>query len=101
MTVRNGSRGKLHVSIDPKSNQPPYDLSWLSYKVLSDGAVDWRHGPGGHGPMPPSTLSIGPGESVEVVGSLYGLKPEDYARRFKIQFKDEAHNSLVSGAFNA
>ncbi|MFM2287686.1 MAG: hypothetical protein RL684_829, partial [Pseudomonadota bacterium] len=77
-------------------------LSWLSYEILDDGgATDWEHGPGGHGPMPPSTLSIGPGDSSEMVGSLYSLVPADYAKSFKIKFKDLEDHTFVSSSFKA
>jgi hypothetical protein len=100
VTVRNDSRGKLKVWIDPELHQPPYALSWLSYKIVDEGgATDWEHGPGGHGPMPPSTLSIDPGDSTEVVGSLYSLVPADYTKRFKIQFEDSADHTFVSSSF--
>ena len=94
MHVRNDSQGTLKVWIDPGARQPPYALSWLSYQLLIDsGITDWRHGPGAHGPMPPSTLSIGPGEATEVVGSLYSVSPADYGKSFMIQFSD------VGGAY--
>jgi hypothetical protein len=102
LTVRNDSQGKLRIWINPKLRQPPYDLSWLSYQVLDGGgSTDWEHGPGGHGPMPPDTLSIGPGDSAEVVGSIYSLVPADYAKSFKIQFKDLADHTFVSSSFKA
>jgi len=100
--VRNDSQGTLKVWIDPTSQQPPYALSWLSYQILIDrGVTDWKHGPGGHGPMPPSTLSIGPGEVTEVVGSLYSLSPADYDKSFRAQFSDVAGHAFVSSSFKA
>lgn len=102
ISVHNDSRAKLRIWIDPELRQPPYNLSWLSYQVLDDsGATDWEHGPGGHGPMPPDTLSIGPGDSVEVEGSLYSLAPADYAKTFKIQFNDLDDHTFVSSPFKA
>jgi hypothetical protein len=102
ITVHNDSQGKLRIWIDPNLSQPPYDLSWLSYKVLDDGGrIDWGHGPGGHGPMPPDTLSIDPGDSAEVVGSVYSLVPADYTKSFKIQFDDLADHTFASNAFKA
>ena len=100
VTVRNESRGKFRVKIDPYSNKPPYELSWLYYQILDDsGARDWEHGPGDHGPMPPSLLSIGHDDSTEVVAALYGLTPADYATNFRIQFKDTADHIFVSSPF--
>jgi hypothetical protein len=102
MTLHNDSKGKLRIWIDPTLHQPPYDISWLSYKILDGGgATDWEHGPGGHGPMPPDTLSIGPGDSAEIVGSLYGLVPADYPKSFMIQFKDLDDHTFVSSSFKA
>jgi len=51
--------------------------------------------------MPPDTLSIGPGDSVEVEGSLYSLAPADYAKTFKIQFNDLDDHTFVSSPFKA
>lgn len=101
LAVHNDSRAKLKIGIDPSSHAP-YALSWLSYRVLDEsGAIDWKHGPGGHGPMPPHTLTIDPGDKTELVGSLYGLTPDDYTKNFKIQFKDEAGHVFMTGLFKA
>jgi hypothetical protein len=102
MTVRNDSKGKLRIWIEETRHQPPYDISWLSYKILDNrGATDWEHGPGGHGPMPPDTLSIGPGDSAEIVGSFYDLMPADYPKSFMIQFTDLDDHTYVSSPFKA
>lgn len=102
MTVRNDSKGKLRIWIEPTLHQPPYEISWLSYKILDiGGATDWEHGPGGHGLMPPDTLSIGPGDSAEIVGSLYALIPADYPKSFIIQFEDLDGHKFVSSPFKA
>lgn len=99
ITVRNVSQGELRIQITEMKEQPPYALSWLRYKVLGDEGVDYAHGPGGHGPVLFSTLSIGSGDSAQVVGSVYELKAEDYAKSFRIQFEDEAGHTYVSVPF--
>ena len=101
MTVRNASQGELRIWIAPNLRRPPYQLSWLGYQVLDDsGSVDWEHGPGGHGPLP-YTLSIGPGDSTEVTGSIYNLAPANYGKSFKIQLKDRDDHVFVSSPFKA
>lgn len=49
--------------------------------------------------MPPSTLSVGPGDSTEVEAPIYDLVPADYAASFRVKFKDVADNTFVSNPF--
>ncbi|GGA28740.1 hypothetical protein GCM10010981_16950 [Dyella nitratireducens] len=100
IAVRNDSRGKLKIEVDSES--PPYVLNGFSYKILDDGGTtDWRHGPGSHPPVQLLTLSIGPGDSTELVASLYDLTSEDYGKSFKIQFTDVADHIFFSSSFKA
>ena len=100
LIVKNASYGVLRIWIEQRQ-KPPYYLSWLSYKVLEADSevVDWKHGPGGHGPMPPDTLHIGSGDSTRLIAELYDVQPKDYGREFRIRFKDEQDKTYTSGSF--
>jgi hypothetical protein len=103
LEVKNNSSGVLNLWIEPRLKQPPYYLSWLNYEVLSgtteSDEVDWKHGPGGHGPLPVHTLHIGKGDSTRLVAPLYEIKSEDYVKSFRIRFNDTAKNNYVSASF--
>ena len=90
--VKNGSQVPLELSIDERETGRPYKLSWLSYDVegVPREDDDGRHGPGGHGPLPPDTLRIGPGDWTTVWAEVYDLDTDDYARSFRIRLKGSA-----------
>ncbi|MGO4549577.1 hypothetical protein AB4059_00515 [Lysobacter sp. 2RAF19] len=97
--VHNDSAGILQIWIDDPVG-PPYELSWLSYQVLNEaGKADWRHGPGGHGPMPPPTLKIGPGDRTELWAVLFDVGEADYGRSFRIRFEDAEKHTWTTDAF--
>jgi hypothetical protein len=98
--VKNEGRAILKIWVlGPKG--PPYELSWLSYEILNDaGGISWEHGPGGHGPMPPSTLRIGPGDSTTVLAPIYALNPNSYHSTYSVRIKDEDGNSYVTDKFS-
>jgi hypothetical protein len=100
IAVRNDSRGKLKIAVDSES--PPYVINGFHYEILDDdGATDWKHGSGSHPPVPLLTLSIGPGDSTELVASLYELTSEEYGKNFKIKFTDVDDHIFVSSSFKA
>ena len=99
LMVKNEGRAVLTIGVDGKSG-PPFDISWLYYVVLDDsGKVDWKHGPGGHGPMPPSTLRIGPGDSTSVSASIYQINTDNYSQKFRIKFEDLEGHSYTTSSF--
>jgi len=97
--VHNDSAGILQIWIDDRPG-PPYKLSWLSYDVLDEaGNVDWRRGPGDHGPMPQPTLKIGPGDRTVLSAVLYDIGEADYGRSFRIRFEDAEKHAWTTDAF--
>ena len=102
LTVRNRSRGTLHLWINPGQSRP-YELSWISYAVLSsklqEGEEDFRRGPGGHGIELLYTLSIGPGDSTQVVSPIYEISTFDSTTRFRVRIKDPKGHAYLSDWF--
>ena len=98
--VRNESRGVLKIGVDGKTG-PPFAISWLYYDVFSDPPRpdDWKHGPGGHGLMPPLSLRVDPGDSTIVFADLYALGPDDQGRKFRIRMEDEEGHTYATDAF--
>ena len=102
LVVRNARAGRLkfHIRSDRRN---PYELSWLSYDVLETSAsghdMDSIHGPGGHGPLGEDELSLGPGDSVRVVGRLYGIGPSDHGKRFRIRIEDSLDRRFLTEPF--
>ncbi|WP_342315546.1 hypothetical protein [Lysobacter sp. FW306-1B-D06B] len=97
--VQNGSQGIMRVWIAGDSG-PPYPLSWLSYEILDDaGNGEWRHGPGGHGPLAQPTLKIGPGDSTMLSAMLYDVGEEESSRRFRIRITDQENHTWTTDAF--
>jgi hypothetical protein len=104
LILKNNGYRALRIGVDPvRAPAPPYPVSWLYYKVQDNpkqpDQVDWRHGPGGHGPMPPETLRIAPGDSTRILTPIYGLATADRAKQYRIQFSDLAGNGYTSEWF--
>jgi hypothetical protein len=100
--VTNNGPAVLEIGVDAAAGVPaePFRISWLYYQVFTEtGGVDVAHGPGGHGPMPPNTLRIGPGDSAKVTAVLYGLTAFDCPRTFRIRFQDLDDNWYTTEAF--
>ena len=90
----------MQLWIDSGQSGPPYKISWLSYAVFDKAGNDeWTHGPGGHGPMPPDTLSIGSGNSTQLLAYIYDVTSVDYGKEFRIKFKDVVDNIYISPPF--
>lgn len=99
VTVRNDSHAKLKLSIDSTDHQPPYELNWLSFRILNeDRARDWDHATG-HGPMVTDMLSIGPGDTAELTIPFYALEPDDYAKIYVIQLEDRRDHQFTTAPF--
>lgn len=97
--VHNAGRGILRITINGASG-PPYPLSWLSYDVLdSAGNVEWRHGPGGHGPLPQPTLTMESGDHTVLSAKLYDIGEADFSRSFRIRLEDEEKHTWTTDAF--
>ena len=103
LLIANQGQGTFRTYIDTLPG-PPYKLSWLSYSVLSDSPsgsnVEWKHGAGGHGPLPQNTLSIGPSDSTSVFAKIYGTAEMDKNGLYRIQLEDQADQIYVSNVFS-
>ena len=100
--VRIENKGRSNFGIWVLGPQgPPFEFSWLSYQVLNDaGEVSVDHGPGGHGPMPPSTLRISPGDSTLVVAPIYALNLGSHTAKYAIRIEDEDKNIYTTAQFS-
>lgn len=102
LSIANRGEGTFRVYIDSTRGRP-YDLHWLAYSVASDGPsgaiAAWELGPGDHGPMPPLTLSIGPGDATTVVAHLYNPAQADKSSRYRIRIRDLEEQRHLSEPF--
>ena len=100
LTVKNQGRSNLRIQVK-NSKGPPYTLSWLSYDVLkSNGRPSVDHGPGGHGPILPDVLSIGPRDSTTLLAPFYAALPDSHQSRFHIRIEDEDQNAYITDDFS-
>jgi hypothetical protein len=102
LLIANQGQGTFRTYIDTLPG-PPYKLSWLSYSVLSDSPsgrnVEWKHGAGGHGPLPQNTLAIGPNDSTSVFAKIYGTAQMDKTALYRIRVEDQDDQIYLSNAF--
>ena len=102
LRISNHGHGTFRTDIDTTPG-PPYQLSWLSYAVLNMSLpgdhVEWKHGPGGHGPLPQNELAIGPDDSTIVYARLYGVGSMNATGPYRIQIRDEDRQIYMSNEF--
>jgi hypothetical protein len=102
LLIANQGQGTFRAYVDTLPG-PPYKLSWLSYSVLSDSPsgskVEWKHGAGGHGPLPQNTLAIGPSDSTSVFAKIYGTSQMDKTAPYRIQVEDQHDQIYLSNVF--
>jgi hypothetical protein len=74
VTVRNDSHAKLKLSIDSTEHQPPYELNWLSFRILNE-------------------------DRARLTIPFYALKPDDYAKIYVIQLEDRRDHQFTTAPF--
>ena len=102
LSVHNGGPGKLTLGANDESG-PPYSLNWIHYKVLSNQsgkeAVDYEHGPGGHGRLPMAHVTLGRGDTGDFMVKAYDLTPASSAFTYRIELEDLGGNSYPTQPF--
>ena len=102
LSVHNAGPGKLTLGANDESG-PPYSLNWIHYTVLSNQsgkeAVDYAHGPGGHGRLPMAHVTLGRGDTTEFVVKAYELTPSSSAFIYRIALQDLAGHSFITQPF--
>ena len=102
LLIANRGSGTFRTYIDTLPG-PPYKLSWLSYSVVRESPsgleVEWKHGAGGHGPMPQNELAIGPRDATRLFANIYGAAEMDKAATYRIQIEDLEDQIYLSEPF--
>ncbi len=98
--IRNDSGAEIEFNLDGDRG-PPYDPWYLGYRVHSSAAGEpYRlvHN-SGHDSVWTRTVAIAPGNSADFNVPMFGLRPADYARQFRIELRDSKGRSYWTPAF--
>ena len=80
---------------------PPYDLWYMGYRVYEaapGGPFELVHD-SGHDSEWTRTVAIAPGSSADFHTPLFGLRPGDYRRYFRIELRDAKNQSYWTRVF--
>ena len=80
---------------------PPYDLWYLGYIVHSSAPGERFHvvHNSGHDSEWDRTLTIAPGDSAVFTIPIFGLRPADYLRYFRVEMRDSKRRSYWTPVF--
>lgn len=98
--VRNTSGREIEFHLDG-GRGPPFDPSYMGYRVHSAAPGEpfkLVHN-SGHDAIWNRTVAIAPGDSGEFNVPIFGLKPVDYLRYFRIEVRDSKGRSYWTPVF--
>lgn len=99
-TIQNTSNAEISFHLDDDRG-PPYDLWYLGYIVHSSmpgerfNVVHYS----GHDSEWDRTLTIAPGDSAVFTIPVFGLRPADYLRYFRVELRDSKRRSYWTPVF--
>jgi hypothetical protein len=99
-SIQNTTGADITFNLDGNSG-PPYDPWYLGYRVHSGGPGEpfgLVHN-SGHDSVWTGTVTIAPGESTVFHLPIFGLRPADYLRWFRIELRDSRGRSYWTPAF--
>ena len=98
--IRNDTHGEIEFNLDGNRG-PPYDPWYLGYRVHSGGpgAPYGRVHNSGHDSVWTGAVSIAPGDSADFNVPIFGLRPADYLRYFRIELRDSKGRSYWTPPF--
>lgn len=99
--IQNASTGDIRFHLDGDRG-PPYDPWYMGYRVHSSapgGPFELVHN-SGHDSVWTRTLAIAPGNSAEFNIPVFGLRPADYLRHFRIELRDSKGRSYWTPIFD-
>ena len=87
--VRNTGRREIAFHLDDHRG-PPFDLWYMGYTVYSGAPGEPFHVVhySGHDSEWDRTVTVAPGESAAFTIPVFGLRPADYYRYFRIELRD-------------
>ena len=98
--LRNDTGGDIVFNLEGDRG-PPYNPWYLGYRVhssLPGGPYELVHN-SGHDSVWNRIVVISPGESVDFNVPLFGLRPADYRRWFRIELRDSRNRSYWTAPF--
>jgi hypothetical protein len=98
--IRNHTNGDIEFNLDGDRG-PPFDPWYLGYRVHSGAPGEpFRlvHN-SGHDSVWTRTVAIAPGNSADFNTPIFGLRPADYLRYFRIELRDSKGRSYWTPVF--
>lgn len=98
--IRNDTNRKIEFNL-VGDRGPPYDLWWLGYRIHSSAPGEpyaLMHN-AARGSIWTRTVAVAPGDSVDFNVALFGLRPADYGRYFRIEVRDSKARSYWTPPF--
>lgn len=98
--IRNDTNGDIRFHLDGDRG-PPFDPWYLGYRVHSSAPGEpFRlvHN-SGHDSVWTRTVAIAPGASADFNVPIFGLRPADYFRYFRIELRDSKGRSYWTPVF--
>ena len=99
--VRNRGHGTIAFQLDDYGG-PPYDPTYMSYRVYASAPgepYELVHN-SGHDSEWDRIVTIAPGDSMLFNVPIFGLRPADYYRYFRIEYRDARNRSYWTGEFD-
>jgi hypothetical protein len=99
--IRNLSGASIEFHLVGRSG-PRYDPWWLGYRVYSGDLGEYMplvHN-ASRGSEWDGSVTVAPGDSVEFNTPLFGLRPSDYYRWFRIEMRDSKGRSYWTPPFD-
>jgi hypothetical protein len=99
-TIRNTTNGAITFNLDGDRG-PPFDPWYLGYRVHSSspGQPFGLVHNSGHDSVWTGTVTIAPGDSTVFSIPIFGLRPADYQRYFRIELRDSKGRSYWTPVF--
>ena len=100
-SVSNKRHGTIAFHLDDYGG-PPFDPSYMAYRVYASAPgepYELVHN-SGHDSEWDRTVTIAPGDSAMFNVPIFGLRPADYSRYFRIEYRDTRNRSYWTGEFD-
>ena len=98
--ISNGSGREIDFRLDDFEG-PPFDPAHMAYRVYAGAPgepLQLVHN-SGHDSIWDRTLVIAPGDSAMFNIPIFGLRPADYSRYFRVEFRDKNNRSYWTREF--
>jgi hypothetical protein len=104
LTVKHYGFSPLIFTIDGEEG-PPYSINWVYYKVYARSSsdlpetIDYQHGPGGHGTVSVTRVTLSHGDTTDLIADMYGIQQKDAKSIYRIGLEDTSGRIFMSQPF--